>query len=155
MNMKSGISDENPIRTRMKGALVRVLEKAKGNTRFANGPGARPDALKRIARAGGYVSLAQSGLKKIFNADFGVIETPRLDVAQPAPGKGTADTVAMLAFAITTLGPASCRAGIVGKPVTVMVEDEKTARVMRAALALSCKERPCNRLIEIAVRNAG
>ena len=151
MNMKSGISSQNPIRMRMKGAFVRALGKAKGNTR----PDAGPDGAPRFARAGGYVSLAQSGLKKIFNADFGVIETPRLDIAQPAPGEGAADTVAMLSFAINALGPASFRAAIFGTPVTVTVKDEETARVMRAALALSCKERPSNRLIKIAVRADG
>ena len=57
-----------------------------------------------------------------------------------------------MALAINELGPASYRAAIFGKPITVTVADEATADVYRAAVELSCKDRPTNHLIRIAVR---
>ena len=131
------------IRTRMKGALVKVLEKAKGDGKAAPG--------KRFPRAGGYVSLAQTGLKKMFKTDAWRID-PRLDVAEPTPASADADPVRLVALAINELGPASYRAAIFGKPITVTVADEATADVYRAAVELSCKDRPTNHLIRIAVR---
>lgn len=132
------------IRARMKGALVRVLEKAR---REKKDPGE-----KRFPRAGGYVSLAQSGLKKMFKADARAIDAPRLSIAEPAPAEAGHDPVRLVSFAINALGPATYRAAIFGTPVTVKVDDEATAAVMRAAVELSCAERPTNRLIRIAVK---
>lgn len=137
-------STQVAIRTRMKGAIVKVLEKAKREP--------KPGHKKRFPRAGGYVSLAQSGLKKMFMTDAWWVDHPRLDVADPAPSEAGRDPVKLVAFAINALGPASYRAAVFGTPVTVRVEDEATAEVMRAAVQLSCRERPTNRLIEIAVK---
>ncbi len=131
------------IRTRMKGAFVKVLEKAR--------PAPKGDKPKRFPRAGGYVSLAQTGLRKMFRTDaWGV--SPRLDIEAPTPTTAATDPVKLVALAINDLGPATYRAAIFGKPVTVTVPDEATAEVLRAAVELSCKERPTNHLIRIAVR---
>lgn len=150
--MTAQSDDTTPIaiRTRMKGALVKVLEKAKGDRKQV------PES-KRFARAGGYVSLAQSGLKKMFKTDAWRVdsprlESPRLDVAEPTPADAARDPVRLVSFAINALGPASYRAAIFGLPVTVTVADEATAEVMRAAVELSCRERPTNHLIRIAVK---
>jgi hypothetical protein len=145
MMFETETSRTGPIRERMKGAIVRALEKAKREPKAVE--------RKRFPRAGGYVTLAQSGLMKIFKNDFGAIETPRLDVAAPAPGESV-DLVKLVSFAINALGPASYRAGIQGVPVTIAVADEATAEVMRAAIRLSCKDRPTNRLIRITVKDA-
>ena len=104
-------TDPGAIRARMKGALVRVLEKTKRDRRW-----------------------------------------PRLDVAAPAPAGAASDPVRLVSFAINALGPASYRAAIFGKPVTVAVENEEMAEVMRAAVDLSSVERPTNRLIRIVVK---
>lgn len=135
----------NPaIRTRMKGAIVKVLEKAKRD--------GKAETMKRFPRAGGYVSLAQTGLKKMFKTDAWRIERPRLDVAEPAPTDAACDPVKLVSLAINALGPATYRAAIFGRPITVTVPDEATAEVFRAAVQLSCRERPTNHLIRIAVR---
>jgi hypothetical protein len=144
MIAQSDDSTQVAIRTRMKGAIVKVLEKAKREP--------KPGDKKRFPRAGGYVSLAQSGLKKMFMTDAWWVDRPRLDVGDPAPDAAGHDPVKLVAFAVNALGPASYRAAIFGLPVTVRVEDEATADVMRAALQLSCIQRPTNHLIRIKVR---
>ena len=144
MTAQSDDSSQVAIRTRMKGAIVKVLEKAKREP--------KPGGRKRFPRAGGYVSLAQSGLKKMFMTDAWWVDRPRLDVADPAPDAAAQDPVKLVAFAINALGPASYRAAIFGTPVLIRVEDEATAEVMRAAVKLSCVERPTNHLIRIAVK---
>lgn len=101
------------IRARMKGAIVRVIARARGH------------------------------------------EWPRFDIAAPAPRPDTADPVELVSFAINKLGPASYRAAIFGKPVTVLAPDEATAEVLRAALRDSCVDRPTNRLIRVAVGEKG
>lgn len=130
------------IRARMKGALEKVIAKARRDT----------SGRKRFPRASGYVSLAQTGFKKMFKTDVWWIEQPRLSVAEPTPAQTAQDPVALVSFAINTLAPASYRAAIFGKPVTVTVEDEATAEVLRAAIAASCSERPTNHLIQVRVR---
>lgn len=130
------------MRTRMKGAIVKVLEKAKRE---------KAERPKRFPRAGGYVSLAQTGLKKMFKTDAWSVG-PRLDIEAPTPATAAADPVKLVARAINDLGPASYRAAIFGVPVTVTVPDEATAEVFRAAVEFSCKERPTNHLIRVEVR---
>lgn len=133
----------NPLmRTRMKGAIVKVLQKAK------------PPQGGRVVRfrpRGGYVSLAQTGLRKMFKTESWRFE-PRLDVAAPAPHSAEVDPVRLVALAVNSLGPASYRAAVFGKTIRVDVDDEATAEVFRAAIALSCKDRPTNHLIEVNVR---
>jgi hypothetical protein len=134
----------NPaIRTRMRGALFKVLEKAKSEQ--------KPGGPMRLPRAGGYVSLAQSGLKKMFKTDAWRFGPPRLNVVEPAPSSEP-HSVELVAKAINVLGPASYRAAIFGVPVTVTVSDQATADVFRAAIKQSCAERPTNHLIRIAVK---
>lgn len=145
MTAPSDDSTQVAISTRMKGAIVKVLEKAKREP--------KPGDKKRFPRAGGYVSLAQSGLKKMFMTDAWWIDRPRLDLAAPAPDAAEHDPVKLVAFAINSLGPASYRAAIFGTPVIIRVDDEATAEVMRAAVKLSCVERPMNHLIRIAVKS--
>lgn len=141
------------MRTRMKGAIVKVLAKARRDKQF-QGRVAKPGAVKpkRFRPAGGYVSLAQTGLRKMFKTDAWGFE-PRLDVAAPTPASAATDPVDMVSFAINQLGPASYRAAIFGRPVTITVDDEATAEVYRAAVEKSCAERPTNRLIRIAVKD--
>ncbi len=117
MSLHTDNSSQVAIRTRMKDALARVLEKAKPRDRF--------------------------------------VHRPRLDVAKPAPSSAAAETRELVSFAINTLGPASYRAAVLVTPVTVSVEDEATAEVLREAIELSCRERPANRLIEIKAKGAG
>lgn len=134
------------IRTRMKGVIVKALRKAK------------PESLsgKRFAgtkAAGGYVRLAHTGIKRIFRHEP-LIFGPRLNVAKPAPSTGLepyANAAAMIAAAMNTLSPASMRASVHGKPVTVTVPDEATAVVFRQALELSRAERPTDALIAIEI----
>lgn len=138
------------MRTRMKGAIVKVLAKAKRDKQMV-GDGEEAGAkVKRFPRAGGYVSLAQTGLKKMFMTDAWGVD-PRLDVEAPTPASAATDPVALVALAINELGPASYRAAIFGRPITVTVPDEATAEVYRAAVDLSCKDRPTNHLIRIVV----
>lgn len=143
----SGEAVPPAIRTRMKGAIVKVLEKAKRD--------GKAERKKRFPRAGGYVSLAQTGLKKMFKTDAWRVDPalgPRLDVAEPTPASAATDPVRLVAMAINELGPASYRAAIFGKPITITVADEATAEVLRAAVELSSEERPTNHLIRVAVR---
>lgn len=136
---REGVTPE--IRTRMKGALEKVMAKARRDR----------SGKKRFPRAGGYVSLAQTGIKKMFKTDIWW-DQPRLSVAEPTPEQTAQDPVQLVSYAINTLAPASYRAAIFGKPVTVTVGDEATAEVLRAAIAASCAERPTNHLIQVKVK---
>ena len=59
------------------------------------------------------------------------------------------DTVAMIAFAIDRLGPASMKASWVGRPIEIDVPDAATAALFRAALDLTGRRRSTDRLITI------
>lgn len=144
--MRSGQSTQ-AMRSKMKGALVKVLSKAKppGN-RVRRFPGAR--------YPGGYVRLAQTGLKKMFKGDP-LLVGPRLPVADPAPMTDAyAGRAVLVATALDCLAAATTRAAVHGRPVTVTVDDEATAEVFRAALDLTAANRPTDGLIEIRVRGA-
>jgi hypothetical protein len=117
MSLHTDNNSQVAIRTRMKDAFARVLEKAKQRDHF--------------------------------------LHRPRLNVAEPAPSGTAVDARELVSFAINTLGAASYRAGVLGTPVTVRVKDAATAEVLRAAIELSCRERPANRLIEVTVEGAG
>jgi hypothetical protein len=62
-----------------------------------------------------------------------------------------ADPIAMVVMAIDRLGPAAIRACCSGVSVRVMVPDDQTAAVFRAALAVTQTRRTTDRLIEIIV----
>lgn len=135
------------MRSKMKGALVKVLSKAKP-------PGGRVRRFPGARLPGGYVRLAQTGLKKMFKGDplmFG----PRLPVADPAPLVDPyAGRAKIVARALDSLAPATSRAVVHGRRVVVTVDDEDTAQVFRAALDLTAVNRPTDGLIEIRVRSA-
>ncbi|MFM2128846.1 MAG: hypothetical protein RL477_392 [Pseudomonadota bacterium] len=137
-------SSDVAIRTRMKGAIVKVLEKAKRDK--------KTDLVKRFPRAGGYVTLAQSGLRRMFGADGASNDRPRLSVVEPAPSDRGIDAVHLAALAINAIGPASFRAAVFGTQVTIKVDDEATARALRAAVELSSRERPTNALIHVEAK---
>ena len=139
---------ENPaIRTKMKGAIVKVLRKARPEPREG----------KRFAGArgpGGYVRLAHTGIKKMFKGEP-LVFGPRLDVAKPAPSRVLdIDLARLVVLAMNTLSPASMRASAHGRPVTITVPDEQTAAVFREALELMVAERPTDALISIKVRDS-
>jgi hypothetical protein len=145
MELERRDTDNLAMRTKLKGAIVKVLRKAKpGGARAKRSPGAR--------RPGGYVRLAHTGFKKIFKGEplmFG----PRLNVADPAPSMDwDADRVRLVALAMDSLSPASARTACHGRPVTVTVPDEATAAVFRKALELTVAHRPTDGLINIKVR---
>lgn len=133
------------MRSKMKGALVKVLSKAKPPPgRVRRFPGAR--------LPGGYVRLAQTGLKKMFKGDP-LMVGPRLPVAEPAPvADPYAGRAEIVARALGPLASATTRAAVHGRPVTVTVDDEDTAQVFRAALDLTAADRPTDGLINIRVR---
>jgi hypothetical protein len=135
------------MRSKMKGALVKVLSKAKP-------PGGRIRRFPSARLSGGYVRLAQTGLKKMFKAEP-LLVGPRLPVADPAPlidpYLGRAEIVAR---ALDSLAPATTRAAVHGRAVTVTVDDEDTAQVFRDALELTAVNRPTDGLIDIRVRGA-
>ena len=140
--------DENPaIRTKMKGAIVKVLRKARPEPREG----------KRFAGArgpGGYVRLAHTGIKKMFQGEP-LVFGPRLDVAKPAPSMALdTDLAGLVVLAMNTLSPASMRASAHGRPVTITVPDEETAAVFREALEMMVAERPTDALISIKVRDS-
>jgi hypothetical protein len=60
----------------------------------------------------------------------------------------------LVVLAVDRLGPASLRAAAVGKPVEVVVPDERIATVFRAALEETRLRRPTDRLISLVVRGA-
>ncbi|MDX1485548.1 MAG: hypothetical protein R3229_13825 [Alphaproteobacteria bacterium] len=141
-------SSDNPaMRTKMKGAIVKVLRKAKPEGgRIKRFPGGR--------RPGGYVRLAHTGIKKMFKGEPLMLE-PRLNVARPAPNPDlNSDRARFVALALDTLAPALARTTVHGRPVTVTVPDSETALVFRAALDLTAVNRPTDSLIEIRVRDA-
>lgn len=147
MNLERSSDPQPPIRTKMKGAIVKVFRKAKpegrGPKRFPAGRG-----------PGGYVRLAHTGIRKMFKGEP-LVFGPRLDVAQPAPSDESVEARARLvALAMDDLSPASMRASFHGLPVTVTVADEDTAAVFRRALEITSVERPTDALIRIEARNA-
>lgn len=140
-------TDYPAIRTKMKGAIVKILRKARlDGARAKRYPGARGP--------GDYARLAHTGFKKMFKGEplmFG----PRLNVADPAPSMETdldADRARLVALAMNSLSPASARTACLGRPVTV--PDEATAVVFRKALELTIVDRPTDRLIHIEVRDS-
>jgi hypothetical protein len=134
------------MRSKMKGALVKVLSKAKP-------PGGRVRRFPSARLSGGYVRLAQTGLKKMFKGDP-LLVGPRLPVADPAPLVDPyVDRAEIVARALDSLAPAATRAAVHGRPVTVTVENEDTAQVFRAALDLTAVNRPTDGLIDIRVRS--
>ena len=146
-------TDHLAMRTKMKGAIVKVLRKAKPDPKAKSG-GVRTRRFPRAHEPAVYVRLAHSGFKKMFKGEppmFG----PRLNVASPAPGMDMgqdAERARLVAFAMNSLSPASARTACHGRPVTVMVPDEATAAVFRKALELTIADRPTDGLIEIKVR---
>jgi hypothetical protein len=79
------------------------------------------------------------------------VESIRTDLAAPAPSDAAVDpgTVAMIAFAIDRLGPASMKAHWVGRPIEIDVPDAATAALFRAALDITARHRSTDRLITI------
>lgn len=144
---RSGQQQNQAMRTKMKGAIVKVLRKAKPDgTRARRFPGARP--------TGGYVRLAHTGFMKMFKGDP-LMVGPRLPVADPAPlADPWPDRAELVANALDILAPASARAAVHGRPVRVTVGDEATAEIFRAALELSSVNRPTDALIDVQVRGA-
>lgn len=135
------------MRTKMKGAIVKVLRKARPD-------GTRPKRFPGTRNPGGYVRLAHTGLKKMFKGDPLMVD-PRLPVADPAPlADPWPERARLVASALDILAPASARAAVHGHPVMVTVDDEATAQVFRAALALSSVNRPTDGLIDVRVRGA-
>ena len=142
-------TDHPAMGTKMKGAIVKILRRARlDGPRARRFPGARGP--------GGYVRLAHTGFKKMFKGEprlFG----PRLNVAKPAPRMETdldAERARLVALAMNSLSPASARAACLGRPVTVTVADQATAVVFRKALDLTVADRPTDRLIDIKVRGS-
>jgi len=139
---------EHPaIRTKMKGAIVKVLRKAKPEPREG----------KRFAgarRPGGYVRLAHTGIKKMFKSELLVFGS-RLDVAKPVPSMVlNRDLASLVVLVMNNLSPASMRASAHGRPMTVEVPDEETAAIFREALEMMVAERPTDALISIKVRDS-
>ncbi len=131
------------IRDKMKGVFVKVLEKARPQNRQGS---------KGVSAAGGYVGMAHSGLRKFFGNE-GLSAEPRLDLDLPAPSTATGvDPVRLVAEALEVLSPASFRASVVGREISVTVDDEATAEVFRAALEQTAATRPTDRLIVVRVR---
>lgn len=142
-------TDYPAIRTKMKGAIVKILRKARlDGARAKRYPGARGP--------GDYARLAHTGFKKMFKGEP-LVFGPRLNVADPAPSMETdldADRARLVALAMNSLSPASARTACLGRPVTVTVPDEATAVVFRKALELTIVDRPTDRLIHIEVRDS-
>jgi hypothetical protein len=65
------------------------------------------------------------------------------------------ETVAMIAFAIDRLGPASMKASWIGRPVEINVPDAATAALFRAALDVTGRRRSTDRLITITCPTEG
>ena len=63
--------------------------------------------------------------------------------------KGLPDPVSVAVFAIDQVGPAAVRACASGVEVRLLVADEATAAVIRAALAQTARHRPTDRLIRV------
>jgi hypothetical protein len=147
MELGRSDSDSPAMRTKMKGAIVKVLRKAK--------PEAREGRRFAGARGpGGYVRLAHTGIKKMFKGEP-LVFGPRLDVAKPAPSMMMdSDVARLVVLAMNTLAPASMRASSHGRPVTITVPDEATAAIFREALSLTIIERHTDALIKIKVRDS-
>jgi hypothetical protein len=76
-------------------------------------------------------------------------------VATSAPSARSPDPVDLAVLAIEKLAPASLRACSLGVSVRVVVPDEATAAVFRAALARTSRARSTDRLIEIVIGDRG
>jgi hypothetical protein len=97
---------------------------------------------RRRATRGGWRRSGR-GLQRFFRR---APATPPVVVAPPA-----ADPIAMVVMAIDRLGPAAIRACCSGVNVRVTVPDDETAKVFRAALAVTQTRRTTDRLIEVIV----
>ena len=77
------------------------------------------------------------------------------DVATSAPSARSPDPVDLAVLAIEKLAPASLRACSLGVGVRVVVPDEATAAVFRAALAQTSRARSTDRLVHVVVVEDG
>ncbi len=76
-----------------------------------------------------------------------------LDIVQldPAETREDIDPVLLTMLAVNRLGPATIRTATNGKAQTVSVDDERIARIFRAALDEMQKTRRTDRLVDIVV----
>ena len=76
-----------------------------------------------------------------------------LDIVQldPAETREDIDPVVLTMLAVNRLGPATIRTATNGKAQTVAVNDERIARIFRAALDEMQKTRRTDRLVDIVV----
>ncbi len=69
----------------------------------------------------------------------------------PAAAREDIDPVLLTMLAVNRLGPATIRSATSGKAQTVAVDDDRVARIFRAALEEMQKTRRTDRLIDIVV----
>lgn len=79
-----------------------------------------------------------------------------LDIVQfgPAEAREEIDPVLLTMLAVNRLGPATIRTATNGKAQTVAVDDERIARIFRAALDEMQKTRRTDRLVDVVVAAA-
>ena len=76
-----------------------------------------------------------------------------LDIVQfgPAEARDDIDPVLLTMLAVNRLGPATIRTATSGKALTIAVDDERVARIFRAALDEMQKTRTTDRLVDVVV----
>ena len=72
----------------------------------------------------------------------------RFTAREPAKGP---DPLSVAVFAIDQVGPAAVRACASGVEVRIAAADEATAAVIRAALIVTARHRPTDRLIRVVI----
>lgn len=76
-----------------------------------------------------------------------------LEIVQfgPAETREEIDPVLLTMLAVNRLGPATIRTATSGKAQTIAVDDERIARIFRAALGEMQKIRTTDRLVDVVV----
>ncbi|MDE2165387.1 MAG: hypothetical protein KGJ66_03495 [Alphaproteobacteria bacterium] len=69
----------------------------------------------------------------------------------PAEAREDIDPVLLTMLAVNRLGPATIRTATSGKAQTIAVDDERIARIFRAALGEMQKIRTTDRLVDVVV----
>lgn len=129
--MRPGITVKvrHSITARMKDTLSRTVQAARQKSPLRFAGGFRP------------------GLKRKPNEIAAPLSAVALD--DMLEETETVDPIVLSALALEVLGPATMRAAVEGRTVTVTVEDAELAEQLRAVLRETAKRRPTDRMIQI------
>jgi len=135
---------------KMREAMAKVVAAARARSaaRRAAGPATARGRLKAALSPARWRAGAGRWLPAGIRAGGMVV------IQESVPAQTSEAEAALAAEVLVRLAPATSRAALYGKPVTIRLDDERLADVFRAALARTAVDRPTDRLVQIVVTDA-